>query len=201
MKTMMKKPAAKKPVKKFEMGGFTGGPVNPAAAAAEKQQQQMKQQAALDRAQQQATRQSAAPAGRGRIQAMMAKGGAVQMQNMAGMTPEQMQAIRAAQQKDMQQQQMQKQAAAPKQSMPAGQMSASQIQQMQQQRQQQQMAASDPRARATAGRGRIQTMMAKGGVVKGKKPGAAVAIMIAMPAKGKGKTKMNMGGMCGSKKK
>lgn len=43
--------------------------------------------------------------------------------------------------------------------------------------------------------------MAKGGDVKGKKPGAAVAIMIAMPAKGKGKTKMNMGGMCGSKKK
>jgi hypothetical protein len=43
--------------------------------------------------------------------------------------------------------------------------------------------------------------MAKGGAVKGKKPGAAVAIMIAMPAKGKGKTKMNMGGMCGSKKK
>jgi len=44
-------------------------------------------------------------------------------------------------------------------------------------------------------------MMAKGGAVKGKKPGAAVAIMFAMPAKGKGKTKMNMGGMCGSKKK
>jgi hypothetical protein len=43
-------------------------------------------------------------------------------------------------------------------------------------------------------------MMAKGGAVK-KKPSAAVAIMIAMPAKGKGKTKMNMGGMCGSKKK
>jgi hypothetical protein len=42
--------------------------------------------------------------------------------------------------------------------------------------------------------------MAKGGAVK-KKPGAAVAIMIAMPAKGKGKTKMAMGGMCGSKKK
>lgn len=43
--------------------------------------------------------------------------------------------------------------------------------------------------------------MAKGGAVKGKKPAAAVAIMIAMPAKGKGKTKMAMGGMCGSKKK
>lgn len=45
------------------------------------------------------------------------------------------------------------------------------------------------------------TAMAKGGAVKGKKPGAALAIMIAMPAKGKGKTKMAMGGMCGSKKK
>lgn len=43
-------------------------------------------------------------------------------------------------------------------------------------------------------------LMAKGGAVKGKKP-AAVAIMIAMPAKAKGKTKMAMGGMCGSKKK
>lgn len=42
-------------------------------------------------------------------------------------------------------------------------------------------------------------MMAKGGAVKGKKP-AAVAIMIAMPAKGKGKTKMAMGG-CATKKK
>jgi hypothetical protein len=41
--------------------------------------------------------------------------------------------------------------------------------------------------------------MAKGGAVKGKKP-AAVAIMIAMPAKGKGKTKMAMGG-CATKKK
>ena len=49
--------------------------------------------------------------------------------------------------------------------------------------------------------GAVNPMMAKGGAVKGKKPGAAVAIMIAMPAKGKGKTKMNMGGMCGSKKK
>lgn len=39
--------------------------------------------------------------------------------------------------------------------------------------------------------------MAKGGSVK--KP-AAVAIMIAMPAKGKGKTKMAMGG-CATKKK
>lgn len=44
-----------------------------------------------------------------------------------------------------------------------------------------------------------KTMMAKGGAVKGKKP-AAVAIMIAMPAKGKGKTKMAMGG-CATKKK
>ncbi len=44
-----------------------------------------------------------------------------------------------------------------------------------------------------------KTNMAKGGAVKGKKPGAAVAIMIAMPMKGK--TKMNMGGMCGAKKK
>lgn len=42
-------------------------------------------------------------------------------------------------------------------------------------------------------------MMAKGGAVKGKKP-AAVAIMIAMPVKGKGKTKMAMGG-CATKKK
>lgn len=41
--------------------------------------------------------------------------------------------------------------------------------------------------------------MAKGGAVKGKKP-AAIAIMIAMPAKGKGKTKMAMGG-CATKKK
>ena len=38
--------------------------------------------------------------------------------------------------------------------------------------------------------------MAKGGSVK--KP-AVAAIMIAMPVK-KGKTKMNMGGMCGAKK-
>ena len=44
-----------------------------------------------------------------------------------------------------------------------------------------------------------KTMMAKGGAVKGKKP-AALAIMIAMPAKGKGKTKMAMGG-CATKKK
>jgi hypothetical protein len=44
-------------------------------------------------------------------------------------------------------------------------------------------------------------LMAEKKMAKGKKPGAAVAIMIAMPAKGKGKTKMNMGGMCGSKKK
>lgn len=42
--------------------------------------------------------------------------------------------------------------------------------------------------------------MAKGGAVKGKKPAAGVAIMIAMPAKGKGKTKMAMGG-CATKKK
>jgi hypothetical protein len=42
--------------------------------------------------------------------------------------------------------------------------------------------------------------MAKGGAVKGKKPGAALAIMIAMPVKGKGKTKMAMGG-CATKKK
>lgn len=107
------KAMTKKPVKKYEMGGFTGGPVNPAAAAAEKQQQQMRQQAALDNAQ--------------------------------------------------------------RASMPAG------------------------RAQREI-EGRSQTMMAKGGAVK-KKPAAALAIMIAMPAKGKGKTKMNMGGMCGSKKK
>lgn len=44
------------------------------------------------------------------------------------------------------------------------------------------------------------TMMAKGGAIKGKKPAAALAIMIAMPAKGKGKTKMAMGG-CATKKK
>jgi hypothetical protein len=41
-----------------------------------------------------------------------------------------------------------------------------------------------------------KTKMAKGGMAK--KP-AAVAIMIAMPAKGKGKTKMAMGG-CATKK-
>jgi len=46
-----------------------------------------------------------------------------------------------------------------------------------------------------------QVAMAKGGAVKGKKPAAAgVAIMIAMPAKSKGKTKMAMGG-CATKKK
>ena len=41
--------------------------------------------------------------------------------------------------------------------------------------------------------------MAKGGAVKGKKP-AAIAVMIAMPAKGKGKTKMAMGGFATKKK-
>jgi hypothetical protein len=46
--------------------------------------------------------------------------------------------------------------------------------------------------------GAVKPMMAKGGAVK-KKP-AALAIMIAMPAKGKGKTKMAMGG-CATKKK
>ncbi len=75
---------------------------------------------------------------------------------------------------------------------------ALQQQYMQQQRQQQQMAASDPKARATVGRGRApQQMMAKGGAVK-KKP-AVAAVMIAMPVK-KGKTKMAMGG-CATKKK
>jgi len=61
----------------------------------------------------------------------------------------------------------------------------------------------NPAACAKAGKCMMadKKKMAKGGAVKGKKPGAAVAIMIAMPAKGKGKTKMNMGGMCGSKKK
>jgi hypothetical protein len=45
-----------------------------------------------------------------------------------------------------------------------------------------------------------KTAMAKGGMAK--KPAAGVAIMIAMPAKakGKGKTKMAMGG-CATKKK
>ncbi len=86
---MMKKSAtAKKPVKKYNVGGFTANGVNPAAQAAEKQQSQARAQNALD---------------------------------------------------------------------------------MAQSRQQQQMAASDPRARATAGRARTQTMMAKGGAVKGKK--------------------------------
>lgn len=46
----------------------------------------------------------------------------------------------------------------------------------------------------------MMTKMAKGGAVKGKKPAAGVAIMIAMPMKGKGKTKMAMGG-CATKKK
>jgi hypothetical protein len=41
----------------------------------------------------------------------------------------------------------------------------------------------------------MMTKMAKGGAVKGKKPAAGVAIMIAMPMKGKGKTKMACGGM------
>ena len=77
------KAMTKKPMKKFEMGGFTGGPVNPDAAAAEKQQQQMKQQAALNNAQQQAMQQRTAPAGRGRIQAMMAKGGVVKKKTVA----------------------------------------------------------------------------------------------------------------------
>lgn len=58
----------------------------------------------------------------------------------------------------------------------------------------------NPAACAKAGKCMMaEKKMAKGGAVK--KPGAAVAIMIAMPAKGKGKTKMAMGGMCGGKKK
>lgn len=60
----------------------------------------------------------------------------------------------------------------------------------------------NPAACAKAGKCLMaEKKMAKGGAVKGKKPSAAVAIMIAMPTKPKGKTKMNMGGMCGSKKK
>lgn len=46
---------------------------------------------------------------------------------------------------------------------------------------------------------KYRTTFAKGGSVA-KKPGAAVAVMIAMPAKPKGKTKMAMGG-CAAKKK
>lgn len=46
---------------------------------------------------------------------------------------------------------------------------------------------------------KYRTTFAKGGSVA-KKPGTAVAVMIAMPAKGKGKTKMAMGG-CTTKKK
>lgn len=59
----------------------------------------------------------------------------------------------------------------------------------------------NPAACAKAGKCMMagKAKMAKGGAVKGKKP-AALAIMIAMPAKGKGKTKMAMGG-CTTKKK
>ena len=58
---------------------------------------------------------------------------------------------------------------------------------------------TNPTACAKAGKC-MMTKMAKGGAVKDKKP-TAVAIMIAMPAKGKGKTKMACGGMSGAKKK
>jgi len=61
----------------------------------------------------------------------------------------------------------------------------------------QQQAAPAPKKPAPVSRTKVA--MAKGGAVKGKKP-AAVALMIAMPAKGKGKTKMAMGG-CATKKK
>lgn len=59
----------------------------------------------------------------------------------------------------------------------------------------------NPAACAKAGKCLMkEKKMAKGGAVKGKKPAAGIAIMIAMPAKGKGKTKMAMGG-CATKKK
>lgn len=61
-------------------------------------------------------------------------------------------------------------------------------------------AAPAPSVPISARKGRTMERMAKGGAVTKKKPGAAVAIMIAMPAKGKGKTKMAMGG-CATKKK
>lgn len=81
-----------------------------------------------------------------------ADGGTVQMQSTAGMTPEQMQAIRAQQQRDMQAQQQQQQAAAPQQ---FGSFSAA--------------PAQMPAGRAQREiEGRNQMMMAKGGAVKKK---------------------------------
>ncbi len=148
---MMKKSAtAKKPVKKFAMGGMMGE--LPTVSAAQKQANA----------------------------AEVAKQEALQQQYM---------------------QQQRQQQAAPAPPPPQRRLSpASQAALDRHMRQQELAAAARALDAQRAGKKAPPGGFAKGGAVKGKKPAAGVAIMIAMPAKGKGKTKMAMGG-CATKKK
>ena len=147
---MMKKSAtAKKPVKKFAMGGMMGE--LPTVSAAQKQANA----------------------------AEVAKQEALQQQYM---------------------QQQRQQQAAPAPPPPQRRLSpASQAALDRHMRQQELAAAARALDAQRAGKKAPPGGFAKGGAVKGKKP-AVAAIMIAMPMKGKGKTKMAMGG-CATKKK